>query len=169
MFVFHCFNSSPGEDPFPIVVMCISTILFNSHYLFELMTYIYIFHLLDGYRAVNIFKKILSTTLFQIAFACVANRHKCSNIMLQFDELSSKKGIYEIIFPFKNIVSPFDKFSQKKHYLQPCHPCKSTLIHLHFDNTFYVIMTVIHWCLPKLFWLFGRLTRFKDFDMYGCN
>jgi hypothetical protein len=129
----------------------------------------FFFHFLDGSKVVNILKKILLTILFQITFACVANGHKCSNIMLQFNELSSKKGIYDIIFPFKKIMSPFDKFSPNFFFLQPCHPCKSRLIHLHFENTFYVIMTTIHWCLPKSFWLFSRLTRFKDFDMYGCN
>lgn len=113
MFVFHCFNSSLCEHPFPIVATHISTILFNSHYFLNLWP-MFFFHFLDGSKVVNIPRKFLLTTFFQITFACITNGHKCSNIMLQFDELFSKIIIYDIIFPFKKTMSPFDKFSPKK-------------------------------------------------------
>jgi len=147
--------------------LCAYQPFYLIHFFLELMTNGF-FHFLDEAKVVNILDKILLTTLFQITFPCVANGHKCSNIMLQFDELSFKKRIYDIIFPFKKQYHLLANF-HKKNCLQLCHPFKSTLIRLHFDNTFYVIMTTIHWCLPKSFWLFGRFTRFKDFDMYGCN
>ncbi len=113
MFVFHCFNSSLCEHPFPIVATHISTILFNSHYFLNLWP-MFFFHFLDGSKVVNIPRKILLTTLFQITFACVAIGHKCSNIMLQFDELFSKKGIYDIIFIFLKQCHLLTNFHLKK-------------------------------------------------------
>jgi hypothetical protein len=113
MFVFHFFNP-PRVNICFLLWPCTYQAFYLIHIIFWTYDQCFFFTSLMDPRWWTSLGKFLLTTLFQITFACVAIGHKCSNIMLQFDELFSKKGIYDIIFLFKKQCHLLTNFHVKK-------------------------------------------------------